>query len=517
MRVVIRPIHADSRVATRPIHLDRREIQKSVNRLMDAIEKEHNKDLNGKLGNAFHFDDEVVIKSVSGNDLKVVVAYRGRNVNSTSFAPAGGSGIIKTTKKPFIVIYLNGNLFMFDIMAFRRQYEEQVEKILMHELTHSADIFETKPSIKPYVGDVPEGGIGDMGFYYNHPSEVRAYMRQVFEDILPMLPGALKRYPVNVAFKKLLPTSRTWRQQVQEYMSEENRKILLKGVYQAVEDWIDEQAMVIVASVLEDAFLGKGRQAGMLEPPPAMVEDITKWAEAMYSMHRVDLLSKYADHKIYMMKMYQDNIDNPTDISLADDPSQVTTTEEWKEKLKKQQEEYNSTMADVKSHLEKAKSYPNLKMQKWKRVAKKFRVDITGWRYKSVLEKADPTRLAMADKLFGVVTVELTTGDLQGSAKAYWMGSKSLIRISIGENIRDEVEHELTHWTQSYLNIALRIPDFGRPSKDIRTPEMFKVFVGMKEPPKGLDKVMSRFFSTLKKHAPEKWKKAVKELEKAVL
>jgi hypothetical protein len=50
--------------------------------------------------------------------------------------------------------------------------------------------------------------------------------------------------------------------------------------------------------------------------------------------------------------------------------------------------------------------------------------------------------------------------------------------------------------------------------------DLFKVFVGEQEPPIGLGprgkKMVSRYFSALKKHAKGKWQKAVKELWKAV-
>jgi hypothetical protein len=48
--------------------------------------------------------------------------------------------------------------------------------------------------------------------------------------------------------------------------------------------------------------------------------------------------------------------------------------------------------------------------------------------------------------------------------------------------------------------------------------EFLKVFVGMNPPPAGWERTYtSPYFLTLKKHAPGKWQKAVKELTKAVL
>lgn len=505
---------------------------------------------------------EVEIESVIGSKIPVIVRIDSKPDSSSSLVNAGGAGTITKGGIKYAAIFINVN-GKYNAEAFldnRSEVEDKLGDRIYHELTHIADVRKGEPSGGRVFDHIPDSLEVDIPTYLNHPAEVRAYMREVVNQVRRIVLDNMKGYSVSEAVSVALSSSKTW-EWIKEYLSDKNKKIILDAVYRSVSEIYGDSRKV----------------AGLVEPPPAMVEAISNWAEAMYSLHMTDVLSKYAEHLKEMMKMYQDGINNPVDKSLMDDPSQAMTPEYFKDNLDKAQKEYDRARTDADNYLLRAKSYPGLKMQRWKRAIKKFRVDATGWRYKSVLDRAKPESLALADKFFGMVNVELTTGDLQGKSKAYWMGSKSLIRISVGENIRDEVEHELTHWAQSYLDIALKIPDFGRPPRDIRTPqikqapkgdlkkiltkqginpdefhslddiefytdlageirwfkslchkfdinaiygskkEMLKVFVGISEPPSGLDKVMSRFFITLKKHAPGKWKKAVNELAKEVL
>jgi len=227
-----------SRVATRPIQIDRASAQKSVDRLMWAIEYTFKENPDGALGTSFEFLDETNIRDVSGKDVKVRVLYYAKKTSSGNFVTGGDFKILKNTGEIALSIILNANYGLFDILSYKTQREGDVLRILMHELSHAADVFDTQPSVKTLVGE-GEPGIMDKNFYYNHPGEVRAYMRGIFEDIRKSLPGALAKYPLNDAVKKLLPISDTWKQ-VREYLTEANKRLVLKGVYQAVEDYVDE-------------------------------------------------------------------------------------------------------------------------------------------------------------------------------------------------------------------------------------------------------------------------------------
>ena len=46
-----------------------------------------------------------------------------------------------------------------------------------------------------------------------------------------------------------------------------------------------------------------------------------------------------------------------------------------------------------------------------------------------------------------------------------------MMRVTVGSNMKQSIEHELVHWAQAFLKIALE-SEFGLPSKKIRTPEV---------------------------------------------
>ena len=225
--------------ATRPIQIDRTEAQKSVDRLMWAIDLTFKENPDGALGTSFEFLDELILRDVSGKDVKVRVLYYAKKTSSSNFVVGGDFKTLKDTGEIALSIILNANHDLFEILSYKSQREGDVLRILMHEISHAADVFDTTPSVKPLIGE-GEPGILDKNFYYNHPSEVRAYMRGIFEDIRKSLPVALDHYSLNDAVKKLLRISDTWKQ-VEGYLTEANRRLVLKGVYQAVEDYVDEQ------------------------------------------------------------------------------------------------------------------------------------------------------------------------------------------------------------------------------------------------------------------------------------
>lgn len=215
------------------------------------------------------------------------------------------------------------------------------------------------------------------------------------------------------------------------------------------------------------------RVAGTIEPPPVMAKAIGDWATAMYAAHSFVVAAEYIEHLKSLVPFYQEQIDNPVDPKLSDDPSQVPTESQLKEKIDELHNEIMRQVVKLKTSKEKMGLYPGVKPGKWVRVSKKFKVDTTGWRYEQRLKEADPKHVAQANKLFGEIRVEMTMRDLRGDAQAVWQASKSLIRVSIGmkEGFVISIEHELMHWAQSYLNVALWVEGFGRPSKSIRTPD----------------------------------------------
>jgi len=303
----------------------------------------------------------------------------------------------------------------------------------------------------------------------------------------------------------------------------------------------------------------------MIQPPPKMVDQIYRWARAQMAagravgdMNTIEATKQDIQRHVQLLKeAYQNNDEE----AIEYETDRLVTLEGY---LKHDEDKLEETLKEVKL-------FPRVRVKRWNRVKRLFKVDMRGWKYQSLLRNAEQKNIDYANELWGKITVELVKGDINRKAKAYWRASTATLRIKTGGDLRHVIEHELVHWAQSYLNIALWIKGFGRPSKKIQTPEyeqhmkvpaqlsrklgemgleegaihdlddvefytelgdaydhflglikepalagistaeVLKRYVGFKGKPQNL------FFQRLKSGAPDKWKKAVKEITKAVL
>jgi len=237
------------KVATRPIRIDRRVAQESVSRLVaDLKDSYFGRHTDERIGDRrYAFIDHVTIQDVDGNDIRIQVQYRFKSSSSGDLVLGGGSGKVTTTQEPAIVIEING-IYTADVFytttSGERFFDEAVS-VLMHELTHQADIY-TK-SVLTKTQRVPTEKEIDLVKYYNSPAEIHSYMREVFEEIYRHLPVFLKHFPSNEAVTRLTKLSPTW-QRIQGHLTDRNRGIMLKGIYQAVQDYIAEQGLQKAAS-----------------------------------------------------------------------------------------------------------------------------------------------------------------------------------------------------------------------------------------------------------------------------
>lgn len=354
------------------------------------------------------------------------------------------------------------------------------------------------------------------------------------------------------------------------------------GVFNPKAEGIEYEGRPVHLGVLPDFLFGiltggmsvvssVSRTAGVLHPPPALVDDIYRWANAQLAAHR----AWHTENDLKESRMYlQRALDQAEAAREKGDLEYAKEREERAQWFREGIEKEEIRLAALKQEV---RQYPRVTVKKWNRVKRKFKVNMAGWRYLPKVRDAEPKRRAHADNLFGVVTVELVRGDLYTDGKAYWRAESSTLRIKIGGDLRHIIEHELRHWAQSYMNVILgKAGEFGRPSKDIRTPDInqwakgdaarvlrqhgiepnefhglddvefytdlageirnferawdrpkirdsfgslrnfFRVFVGLKDY-NGDYRVGSPFFKSLQRHSRGKWQKAVKELAKAVL
>ena len=91
----------------------------------------------------------------------------------------GGYGYIKGKDNLKVSLTLNGSLTS-DQFLNRRRTEKEIRAAMMHELTHASEVKGTLADLK---GGSAYDYLNDPDAYHNDPNEVRAWMRQVYEEI----------------------------------------------------------------------------------------------------------------------------------------------------------------------------------------------------------------------------------------------------------------------------------------------------------------------------------------------
>jgi len=232
-KVVARELlEAAKLVATRPIRIDRRIAEKAVDRLLSSLRTLPPK----PIGASLNFIDLVTLTDVAGQMVEADVFWRSKNTKGNSeMVLGGGAGKNNKTKQPAVIILLNGIYLPSDFTDEGDEFHYQATTVLLHELSHLADVF-IKPS-GPSSSRVMTDKDLDLKKYYNRPTEVRAYMGEIVEDVRRRLSEFLQHFPKNEAIARLVKLSATWGQ-IKPYLTEKNKGLVLKGVYQAVEDFL---------------------------------------------------------------------------------------------------------------------------------------------------------------------------------------------------------------------------------------------------------------------------------------
>jgi hypothetical protein len=107
-------------------------------------------------------------------------------------------------------------------------FEAEVFDALIHEATHIVDLYtRERESSKGYNEDHTK--LVDPTAYVNDPKEVRAFMQQIADQIVQDIEGGSPSVAVSLYSNKL------W-QRLRSDLTDRNRKLILKGVYTAVQD-----------------------------------------------------------------------------------------------------------------------------------------------------------------------------------------------------------------------------------------------------------------------------------------
>lgn len=156
----------------------------------------------------------------------------------------GGGGHGHAEGRPVVVVAMNGRS-AWNVLADERTTRRALRDVLRHELTHAVDVQGTpsatlRGGARRGVALPSESEFEDVAAYYNDPREVRAYMRQMFDEtranVTKVMRSPLGReWGLGGVVSRLLNTNPTW-EQVSPHLTPRNRRRVLLGVVRAFRD-----------------------------------------------------------------------------------------------------------------------------------------------------------------------------------------------------------------------------------------------------------------------------------------
>lgn len=156
----------------------------------------------------------------------------------------GGGGYGHSEGRPVVVASMNGR-YPWEALADERVTRGPLGHLLRHELTHSADV--PKSARTKLRGGSRRGlsvpGLDDLesvADYYNEPHEVRAYMREIHDELRANVTKVMRsplgrEWGLGGTVSRLLNSNETWAQ-VSPYLTPRNRRRVLLGVVRAFRD-----------------------------------------------------------------------------------------------------------------------------------------------------------------------------------------------------------------------------------------------------------------------------------------
>lgn len=280
--------------------------------------------------------------------------------------------------------------------------------------------------------------------------------------------------------------------------------------------------------------------AGMVQIPPVAYEKIWNWAnswikkeillkEIFFTSNRIDSLNDRMNKK--------KNADSVKKMSVI--------------------------LSDLKKELGELKSeYQRIK------VNNEFKINmaenLSGWKYENIINQKNKELIQKANNEIGVITIKAINAD--DGPRGLWEREEARILLflnlksdSLINDAKDALSHEIVHWCQSYIKIATGY-NFGFPPKKYSNPDisqdqededeykihsmddiefqplMVSIYSLIKKRLENAKKEDRKevlfsslgigekrdqygeiyFISSLKKHAPLKWKRFVNEVIKSL-
>lgn len=190
----------------------------------------------GPLGNRVIGQWPFEIRAVDGVPLTVYVRLEAQQTRDFRYVMSGGLGFLRG--HPVAVAHVNGSLDP-EVLAKGAEshlFMSQLYPILLHELTHAADRYTKGVNDR---GDMSEDDAhNNLARYYNDPSEVRAYMQQVVDEVSTHFKHwpKLQRMMGPKALPTLLNFSETWKD-ASPHWTDRNQRAVIKAVAQELNDW----------------------------------------------------------------------------------------------------------------------------------------------------------------------------------------------------------------------------------------------------------------------------------------
>lgn len=237
-----------TRQAARPIPVDKNQARKLVERAVKSLSKYlRPKDPTAPLKDAVAASWRVSLgdyttTDVRGKPVKVEVRLgitKGARSGPRQWISGGTVQAVHTSKKDYgeafrLLIGLNHDRSAEAILGHLPDVSQEMYSVLIHEFTHLRDLI-------PYQ---------ERGDYHNRPTEVRAFMQQVADEVLSEIRAdaeddggwLFSGYGPSSGFVDgYVSRSPTWKR-VQTFLTPQNQKLILRGVTRAIQDeWSELQ------------------------------------------------------------------------------------------------------------------------------------------------------------------------------------------------------------------------------------------------------------------------------------
>lgn len=230
-----------SRFAARPIRVNRGLVQATAETLIKELRKwsRRNREPFEPIGVELRqplASHKVRMEDVAGQRLTIDIHFLAKNSANPQYIVGAGAGNDRRTGNPVIIVFLNAKDKARQFTDEHSSFPEVLRNTLFHELTHVADTFakevQYEGGTKKMVDGDPEM---DWDAYYNDPQEVRAFMREIYEQVRERDLG--KFFQVFGQTKGLIYALKgtDW-SKINEHLTERNRKLMLKGIVTALQD-----------------------------------------------------------------------------------------------------------------------------------------------------------------------------------------------------------------------------------------------------------------------------------------